>query len=156
MTALGDAPAAGATDAGGARVSLVLVSHSRLVAEGLVELAAQMAPGVVILPAGGTSDGGLGTSFDAVEEALGRATADGRGAVVLTDLGSAVLTAESVLDVADDDVAARTRVVDAPLVEGAVAAAVTAAGGADLDAVVAAAVGARSGGSQVADLAAPP
>ncbi|MGY4646006.1 dihydroxyacetone kinase phosphoryl donor subunit DhaM [Cellulomonas sp. URHB0016] len=122
-----------------APVALVLVSHSRVLAEGAAELAGQMAPGVLLLAAGGTEDDGLGTSFDAVEAAVRRAVADGRSAVVLTDLGSAVLTAESVLDLADPDVAARVRIADAPFVEGAVAAAVTAHGGADLDRVVAAA-----------------
>jgi len=63
---------------------------------------------------------------------------------VLTDLGSAVLTAESVLDLLDDDVAARVRIADAPFVEGAVAAAVTAHGGADLATVLATAVHAGS------------
>ncbi|GIG21809.1 PTS sugar transporter subunit IIA [Cellulomonas chitinilytica] len=122
-----------------APVALVLVSHSRTLAEGAVELAGQMAPGVLLLAAGGTEDGGLGTSFDAVEAAVTQAVADGRSAVVLADLGSAVLTAESVLDLADPDVAARVRVADAPFVEGAVAAAVTAHGGADLERVLAAA-----------------
>jgi len=118
-----------------ARVALVLVSHSRALAEGAVELAGQMAPGVLLIAAGGTDDGGLGTSFDAIEAALAAATADGGSAVVLTDLGSAVLTAESVLELADPDVASRVRLADAPFVEGAVAAAVTADGGADLAAV---------------------
>lgn len=122
-----------------AQVALVLVSHSRALAEGAVELAAQMAPGVLLLPAGGMPDGGLGTSFDAVEAALLAATQDGRSAVVLTDLGSAVLTAESVLDLLDADLAARVRLADAPFVEGAVAAAVAAHGGADLSAVLASA-----------------
>jgi phosphoenolpyruvate---glycerone phosphotransferase subunit DhaM len=122
-----------------APVALVLVSHSRVLAEGAVELAGQMAPGVLLLPAGGTEDGGLGTSYDAVEAAVLQAVADGRSAVVLADLGSAVLTAESVLDLVDPDVAARVRIADAPFVEGAVAAAVTAHGGADLDRVLAAA-----------------
>lgn len=120
-------------------VALVLVSHSRALAEGAVELAGQMAPQVMLLAAGGDGAGGLGTSFEAVEHAVMAATADGRGAVVLTDLGSAVLTTESVLDLLDDDVSARVRIADAPFVEGAVAAAVTANGGADLTAVLAAA-----------------
>ncbi|HEX5333369.1 MAG TPA: dihydroxyacetone kinase phosphoryl donor subunit DhaM [Cellulomonas sp.] len=124
------------------RVALVLVSHSRALAEGAVELAAQMAPRVTLLAAGGDGAGGLGTSFDAVESAVTAATADGRSAVVLTDLGSAVLTTESVLDLLDDDVAARVRIADAPFVEGAVAAAVTADGGADLAGVLASAEGA--------------
>jgi len=122
-----------------ARVALVLVSHSDLLARGAVELAAQMAPNVLLVPAGGDGTGGLGTSFEQVERALDLATAEGRSAVVLTDLGSAVLTTESVLDLADPGLAARVRLADAPLVEGAVAAAVTAHGGADLDAVLAAA-----------------
>ncbi|AEE45622.1 dihydroxyacetone kinase phosphoryl donor subunit DhaM [Cellulomonas fimi] len=122
-----------------ARVALVLVSHSRTLAEGAVELAAQMAPGVLLRAAGGGPDGGLGTSFDLVEAALLEATGDGRSAVVLTDLGSAVLTAESVLELADPDLAERVRLADAPFVEGAVAAAVAAHGGADLTGVVAAA-----------------
>lgn len=124
-----------------ASVALVLVSHSRELAQGAAELAAQMAPGVVILPAGGTP-AGLGTSFDLVSESLVAATDDGRAAVVLTDLGSAVLTAEAVLDLADEDVVARVRLADAPFVEGAVAAAVAAYGGAGLEEVRAAAEGA--------------
>lgn len=121
------------------RVALVLVSHSPALAEGTAELAGQMAPEVALLTAGGDGSGGLGTSFEAIERALDAATVDGRGAVVLTDLGSAVLTTESVLDLLADDVAARVRLAVAPFVEGAVAAAVTANGGADLAAVLAAA-----------------
>ena len=124
-----------------ASVALVLVSHSRELARGAAELAAQMAPGVVILPAGGTPEG-LGTSFDLVFESVVAATDDGRAAVVLTDLGSAVLTTEAVLDLADEDVVARVRLADAPFVEGAVAAAVAAYGGAGLEEVRAAAEGA--------------
>ncbi|MBO3087582.1 dihydroxyacetone kinase phosphoryl donor subunit DhaM [Cellulomonas dongxiuzhuiae] len=119
-----------------APVALVLVSHSRALAEGTAEVAAQMAPGVRIVPVGGADDGGLGTSFDAVAAALRDATDDGRSAVVVTDLGSAVLTAEAVLDLMDDRVVARVRLADAPFVEGAVAAAVTAHGRADLATVL--------------------
>lgn len=124
------------------QVALVLVSHSRLIAEGLAELAGQMAPDVALLPAGGMPDGGLGTSYDAIEAALEQGTADGRSAVVLTDLGSAVMTAQSVLEMLDDPVADRVRLADAPLVEGAVAAAVAAQGGAGVEGVLAAAEGA--------------
>jgi len=140
------------------RVALVLVSHSRALAEGAVELAAQMAPRVTLLAAGGDDAGGLGTSFEAVERAVTAATADGRSAVVLTDLGSAVLTTESVLDLLDDDVVARVRIADAPFVEGAVAAAVTADGGADLAGVLAAAerAGASFGGPASPPVSDPP
>lgn len=137
-------------------VALVLVSHSAGLADGARELAAQMAPGVVILAAGGDGSGGLGTSFDAVEKALGEAADDGRAVVVLTDLGSAVLTTESVLEFLDPDVAERVRLADAPFVEGAVAAGVAAAGGATADAVLAAAQGAGSVFGAGAPVTAPP
>ena len=131
-------------------VALVLVSHSRALAEGLAELAGQMAPDVVLLPAGGTDDGGLGTGFDRVLAAVEEAVRGGRSAVVLTDLGSAVLTAESVLETAEPDVVARVRIADAPFVEGAVEAAVAAQGGGDVDAVLEAArhAGAVFGGAR--------
>jgi len=118
-------------------VALVLVSHSAQLASGLLEVAAQMAPDVDIRAAGGTDDDRVGTSFDKVEHAVRGALSDGADAVVvLTDLGSATLTADSVLEMLEDD---RVRRVDAPFVEAAVAAAVAAQGGGDLDAVGAAA-----------------
>lgn len=122
-----------------APVALLLVSHSRDLAAGVVELAAQMAPNVELVAAGGLPGGGLGTDFDGISVALARAAAGGRSVVVLTDLGSAVLTTESVLEFAADDVAARVRLADAPFVEGAVAAAVAAAGNAGLTEVLGAA-----------------
>ena len=119
-------------------VGLVLVAHVAQLADGVRMLAAQMAPEVVIVAAGGSDDGGIGTSFDKVLAALVAADS-GDGVVVLYDLGSAQMTAELVVEGLDPDQAARVRLVDAPLVEGAVVAATTAAGGADLAAVVASA-----------------
>ncbi|NMR19610.1 dihydroxyacetone kinase phosphoryl donor subunit DhaM [Cellulomonas fimi] len=121
------------------RVALVLVSHSADVAVGTATLARQMATDVAILPAGGLEDGGLGTSFALIARAVEQAAAGDRPVVVLTDLGSAVLTTESVLELAADDVAGRVLLVDAPFVEGAVAAAVAAAGGGGLSEVAEAA-----------------
>jgi PTS hybrid protein len=119
-------------------VGLVIVSHSAKIAEGVVELASQMAAGVPLLAAGGTDEGGIGTSFDKVSGAVTEADS-GDGVVVLCDLGSAILTAETALDFLDDDLRDRTRIADAPIVEGAVAAAVAAEIGGDLDTVLAAA-----------------
>jgi PTS hybrid protein len=116
-------------------VGLVVVSHSAKIAEGIVELAGQMAPNVRIVAAGGTDDGGLGTSFDRVLAAVAEAD-DGGGVVVLCDLGSAILTAETALDFLDDDVRERVRIADAPIVEGSVAGAVAAEVGSELDGVV--------------------
>ncbi|MET1042698.1 MAG: dihydroxyacetone kinase phosphoryl donor subunit DhaM [Microbacteriaceae bacterium] len=125
------------------QVGLVFVSHSALIAAGLVELARQMAPTVTLVAAGGRDDGGIGTSFDLI--VAGIAEADhGAGAVVLCDLGSAILTAETALDFLDDEVRTRVQIADAPLVEGGVAAAVAAEIGGDLAAVVAAAESTRS------------
>jgi PTS hybrid protein len=120
-------------------VGLLLVSHSSKIAEGVAELAHQMAASVTIVSAGGTDEDGIGTSFEKVQDGLASADS-GDGVVVLYDLGSALLTTETAVDFLEDDaVRERVRVVDAPLVEGAVAAAVAAEMGSGLDDVVAAA-----------------
>ncbi len=113
-------------------VRLIVVSHSEKIADGAVELAAQMAPDVVMLAAGGTADGRIGTSLEKVMSAMDQSVG-GDGVVVLTDLGSAVMTAESALELAEDP--SGVLLADAPLVEGLVAAAVAAQGGADMEAV---------------------
>ncbi len=113
-------------------VRLVVVSHSGKIADGAVELAAQMAPDVLIIAAGGTDDGRIGTSLDKVMAALEQA-AGGDGVVVLTDLGSAVMTAESAVEFAADPES--IHLADAPLIEGLVAAAVSAQAGADAETV---------------------
>ncbi|WDF33473.1 dihydroxyacetone kinase phosphoryl donor subunit DhaM [Arthrobacter agilis] len=126
-------------------VGLVIVSHSRKIAEGVVELAAQMAPDVVLVAAGGADgDGGarIGTSFDRVQAGIEEASGGGDGVVVLTDLGSAVMTAEMVLEFLEPDARSAVRLAQAALVEGAVAAAVQAQGGSSLDEVLRAAEGA--------------
>lgn len=120
------------------RVGLVIVSHSAVLAVGVVEVAAQMAPDVTVVAAGGTADGGIGTDFDAVLAAVERADS-GAGVALLYDLGSARMVAELVVESLPEP--EKALVVDAPLVEGAVSAAVAAQGGADLAAVALAAVG---------------
>jgi phosphoenolpyruvate---glycerone phosphotransferase subunit DhaM len=121
-------------------VGIVLVSHSREVAESVAVLAAGLAGGGELAPvvaAGGTSDGGLGTSAELIAAAARRAD-QGTGVAVLADLGSAVLTVQALL-AEGEELPQDTRLVDAPFVEGAVAALVTASAGADLNAVAAAA-----------------
>ena len=123
-------------------VGIVLVSHSAELAAGAAHLAAQVSGGTVtIIAAGGTDDGELGTSAAKVERGL-RLAESGAGVVVLPDLGSAVLTVRAVLE--DEDPAANVVMADAPFVEGAVAATVTAAAGGDIKAVAAAAEEARN------------
>jgi phosphocarrier protein FPr len=133
-------------------VGLVIVSHSAKLAEGVVELAREMGgEDVTIEAAGGMADppGAIGTDAMVVMEAIERASSPD-GVLVLMDLGSAVMSAEMAVEMVGDDV--RTMLVaDAPLVEGAVAAAATARGGLGLDDVATAAreaLRAASGGGE--------
>ena len=124
-------------------VGLVIVSHSAAIADGLAELVAQVAgPDVAIVTAGGGPGGTLGTDGGRVLEAL--RTVDGGGAVVLADLGSSLLSVKAALAELSPDDAARIVLADAPLVEGAIAAGVTASTGASLSEVAAAAEEARN------------
>ncbi|MFE9432233.1 PTS-dependent dihydroxyacetone kinase phosphotransferase subunit DhaM [Streptomyces sp. NPDC006640] len=124
----------------GSLVGIVLVSHSAAVASSVAELATGLAGGGTTAPvaaAGGRTDGGLGTSSELIAAAA--ASVDGgAGVAVLMDLGSAVLTVKALL-AEGDELPDNTRLVDAPFVEGAVAAVVTASAGGDLAAVEAAA-----------------
>lgn len=122
-------------------VGIVLVSHSEKLAQGLRELILQVAPsGLPVAAAGGTADGGLGTSDERIAAAIAEVD-QGGGVVVLADLGSAVLTTVALLeDLGRADVV----LVDTPFVEGAVSAGVIASTGAALTVVVAAAEEART------------
>lgn len=125
-------------------VALVLVSHSRRLAEGVRELAEQVSQGVVpIAVAAGTEDGALGTNAVAIATAVKESLAGADGVLLLVDLGSAVLSAEVALEQLDASLLERVRMADAPFVEGAVAATVEASLGSDLGAVQATAEAAR-------------
>ncbi len=125
-------------------VSLVIVSHSQKLAEGVAELAAQMAHGkTVIATAGGAADGSLGTSADKVLEALAQVESQD-GTLVLVDLGSAAMAVEMALESLGPEQRARVQVSSAPLVEGAVIAAVEASIGRSLSEVAQAAAGAEA------------
>ncbi|MFD2841104.1 dihydroxyacetone kinase phosphoryl donor subunit DhaM [Populibacterium corticicola] len=136
----------------GTKVSLVLVSHSEKLAEGARDLARQMASEVVIEVAGGLEDGSIGTSFDrisaAIEEAAGFAESDeeqeAHDVVVICDLGSAILSTESVLEFLPEELVGHVYMADAPFVEGVIAAAVEAESGAGVEAVRTAAEEARA------------
>ena len=124
-------------------VGIVVVSHSADLAAGLAALASQMAgPDVRIEPAGGLPDGTLGTDEDRVRTAI-RAADQGSGVVILGDLGSAILTVRHVLE---RQANGHVRLADAPIVEGAIAAAVTASANMPLDDVVRSAEEARGAG----------
>jgi dihydroxyacetone kinase phosphotransfer subunit len=117
-------------------VGLVIVSHSAKVADGTLELAAQMAGDEVrIVAAGGLADGAIGTDATRIAAAIQAADA-GAGVVVMTDLGSAVLSASTALEMLDEEQAARVRLSRGPIVEGAIVAAIQASVGDNLEVVV--------------------
>jgi PTS hybrid protein len=123
-------------------VDLILVSHSARLVEGLADLVSQVAgPHVRVAAIGGASDGSLGTDGGRVLEALERGAP--AGAVVLMDIGSSVLAVRAALAELSDEQCAGLAVVDAPLVEGAIAAGVAASAGCDLATVAGAAEEAR-------------
>jgi phosphoenolpyruvate---glycerone phosphotransferase subunit DhaM len=124
-------------------VGIVLISHSGQLAEGAAELAGQIAGKARVVPAGGTDDGRLGTSTERIAAAISAADT-GDGVLLIPDLGSSVLSARSVLaDLDPHQDGKQIRLVDAPFIEGAVAAAVAAGAGLDLAAVARAAEEAR-------------
>jgi dihydroxyacetone kinase phosphotransfer subunit len=127
----------------GPLVGIVIVSHSARLADGVVELAAQMAGSdVAVVAVGGTPDGLLGTDADGIARAI--QTADrGAGVVVIGDLGSAILATEAAIEMLSPELQTRVRVSGGPIVEGAVIASVQASIGESLDDVLRAAETAR-------------
>jgi len=127
-------------------VGIVIVSHSAKLATGVRELAAEMAgPDVRLELAGGLAEAGaLGTDAVLVADAIGRADS-GDGVLVLMDLGSAVLSAETALDFLTPEQREHVVLCEGPLVEGAVAAAVAARLGEPLAKVAAEARGGLQG-----------
>ncbi len=119
-------------------VSLVVVSHSAKLAEGVAELMRGMAGAEVqIAPVGGMDlpDQPLGTDANLILRAIQQVYSDD-GVVVLVDLGSAILSTELALEMLSPEQRARVVIAPAPLVEGAIAAAVQARLESPLDAVV--------------------
>ena len=124
-------------------VGIVIVSHSSKVAEGIREMALQMAnPDQKIIAAGGTDAGGIGTDAVKILNAINEAD-DGEGVVLLVDLGSAVLSAEVAMEMLEEIVRERVRIADTPILEGSISAVVEASIGSPLEAVVATAEEAR-------------
>lgn len=130
---------------GAVSVGIVLVSHSRALAEAAMDLARRLIVAVdvpVELAAGLADGGGLGTDPGAVVEAVERLAEHCEGVLVLADLGSGVMSAEMALEMLDPALAERTRLSAAPFVEGLLGAYGAAGIGKDLQAVAAEADGA--------------
>lgn len=113
-------------------VGIVIVSHSQKLAEGVVEVAQMMAEKVPIIAAGGLDDGSLGTSYDKIKNAVDKIYSND-GVIILADIGSAFLTTEMVLEDIERD---NIKLIDCPLVEGAVVAAVESIGGKNLNEII--------------------
>lgn len=112
-----------------------MVSHSRKIAEGALELILQMlGEKIKIGIAAGTSDNRLGTDALLIEQRI-REVNDGRGVLILVDLGSAIMSAEMAIESLEEPMRSEVFIVDAPFVEGAIVAAMEASFGKSLEEV---------------------
>ena len=114
-------------------VGFVIVSHSAKLAEGVVDLARMMAKAAPIAAAGGLEDGSFGTSFEKISNAIDEVYSD-NGVILLMDMGSAVMTAEMVIESMEDR---KIVMADCPIAEGAVTGTVSAESGATLEEILA-------------------
>lgn len=113
-------------------VGIVVVSHCQKLAEGVVDLAKMMAEDVPMCPAGGLEDGDFGTSFEKISQAVEEVYSDD-GVIMLMDMGSAVMTAEMVIESMDGR---KVVMADCPVVEGAVTAACDSDSGMSLEEIM--------------------
>lgn len=112
-------------------VGIVIVSHSAKLAEGVVDATRIMADGCPIAAAGGMDDGGYGTSYGKILDAVERVHSDD-GVIVLADMGSAVMTAEMVIG---DSGYSDVLLLDCPIAEGAIVASIASVCGDSLEEV---------------------
>ncbi|MGY3663329.1 MAG: dihydroxyacetone kinase phosphoryl donor subunit DhaM [Roseburia sp. 1XD42-69] len=114
-------------------VGILIVSHSKKAAEGIYELTVQMAgEDHRVLAVGGMEDGSIGTDAIRIKEGIEKAD-DGDGVLLLADLGSGILSSQTAIDLLEEDI--KVEIADAPILEGAVSAAVQAAVGGTLEEV---------------------
>ncbi|GGN51065.1 MULTISPECIES: dihydroxyacetone kinase phosphoryl donor subunit DhaM [Oceanobacillus] len=118
-----------------ANVSIVLVSHSSKVTEGIRDIITQMVPAVSIGVAGGTEEGEIGTNIDKIKQAIEEVQGE-KGVLLFYDIGSAKMNAELAVEMNEYK---NVHVVEAPILEGAFVAAVEAGMGKSLEEVQAAA-----------------
>ena len=117
------------------KADILLVSHSKMITDGIKEMIEQMnaSEEITIHSLGGTSDGSLGSD---PMNTINEADSD-REFLIFADLGSAVLSSELAFDMLEEDQQKHYHLVDAPLVEGAFAAAITAGVSDDLTQILA-------------------
>lgn len=125
-------------------VSLVIVSHSKKIAEGIDELASQMlGEDKVITPVGGMEDGSIGTDVIRIKEAIINSN-KGDGVVLMVDLGSGIMSGQMAMEMVQDEENIEVAIADAPIVEGSITAAIKAAAGGSVEEVVKAAESMRN------------
>ncbi|MGO1580839.1 MAG: dihydroxyacetone kinase phosphoryl donor subunit DhaM [Peptoniphilaceae bacterium] len=125
-------------------VSLVIVSHSKKIAEGIDELASQMlGEDKVITPVGGMEDGSIGTDVIRIKEAIINSN-KGDGVVLMVDLGSGIMSGQMAMEMVQEEENIEVAIADAPIVEGSISAAIKAAAGGSVEEVVKAAESMRN------------
>lgn len=117
-------------------VGIVIVSHSEKVAQGVKDIAEQMNDGsATIVAAGGADEGRIGTNPLKIQEGI-ESLRDADGILVFVDLGSAVMSSDMALEMLEEELRQKTRLVDAPLVEGVIAAVVQASTTSNIEDIV--------------------
>ncbi|WP_409299789.1 dihydroxyacetone kinase phosphoryl donor subunit DhaM [Peribacillus sp. SCS-155] len=122
-------------------VSIVLISHSKEIVNGLEKLLKQIQPQVPLAVAGGMEDEEIGTEVFKIKAAI-ESVRSPKGTVILFDLGSALMNAEMAIEMIDNN--ENVKIADAPLLEGSYAAIVEAGCESTLEEVLASAEGARN------------
>ncbi|OUO29142.1 dihydroxyacetone kinase phosphoryl donor subunit DhaM [Eubacterium sp. An3] len=119
-----------------AKIGVVIVSHSEYIANGLKDLVNEMNDGSVpVIAAGGADGGRIGTSAIRIQNAI-ESLEDCEHILIYADLGSSVLSAETAIDIVDEDLAEKVQIVDAPIVEGSLAGVVQATISDDVEEVI--------------------
>ena len=113
-------------------IGIVVVSHSEKLAQGVVEFASHMAPNANIIPAGGLDNGNFGISIAKIKSAIEQASKDGDGAIIIVDIGSSVFFTKQALS----EIKSNAIMVDCPLIEGAIVAAVEAQNGSEMNRMI--------------------
>lgn len=104
-------------------IGIVGISHSKKIAEGLLEMAEQMATEAPISVTGGTKDSRIGTDVNEILNSIDEVYSED-GVLVFYDLGSAMMNAEMALEFLDEDRKSKVKIIDAPLVEGLISASI--------------------------------
>lgn len=104
-------------------IGIVGVSHSKKIAEGLFDMARQMATKAPISVTGGTNDDRIGTDINEIVSSINEVYSED-GVLVFYDLGSAMMNAEMALEFLDEDKKKNVKIIDAPLVEGLISASI--------------------------------